>query len=95
MVKEKIKSKACPYIRFLFIEINSNEVRIGPRVLVSELVEQYHINEALIKSYTVRGVKDRITSGFELKLEEDNLTVHNLFSKQSSDLSYGANFLEI
>ena len=70
MVKEKLRSKACPYIRFLYLEIEGEPVRIGPRVLVSELIEKYSIKDVLVKSYTVRGVKDPIVSNLTIQLDQ-------------------------
>ena len=89
-----MRSKACPYIRFVYLEIDGESVRIGPRVLVSELIEKYNIKDVLVKSYTVRGVKEPIIRNLTIKLDED-ITVHKIFSKQSSDFTEDFHFLQI
>jgi hypothetical protein len=89
-----MRSKACPYIRFIYLEIDGETVRIGPRVFASELIEKYKIREVKVKTYTVRGVKEPIVSDLTIELDED-LTVHKLFSKQSSDFADDVNFLQI
>lgn len=89
-----MRSKACPYIRFVYLEIDGQSVRIGPRVLVSELIKKYNIKDVLVKSYTVRGAKDPIISGLTIRLDE-SLTVHKLFSKQSSDFTEDFHYLQI
>ena len=89
-----MRSKACPYIRFLYLEIDGASLRIGPRVLVSELIEKYNIRDVQVRSYSVRGVKEPITSDLTIILDED-MTVHKLFSKQSSDFTEDNHFLQI